>query len=184
MTNRETQYTEFTALIARHDQAIRRFVRSLMPSREGVDDVVQETALQCWKKFDEFCADKSEVDSGDEFIRWACVIARFKALSWQRDRGRDRLVFRDNVIELLAKSALADLDQQANEQQAVDLCLAKLGADQRRLVLSVHQPGESVAKIAAATGMKARRLYSQVNALRKQLLNCVRQQLASEVKHG
>lgn len=182
-TAREASYNEFVGLLARHDQAIRRFVRSLLPSREGVDDVMQETALECWKKFADF---RPNDPSGavDEFIRWACVIARYKALSWQRDKSRDRLVFRDSVVDMLAESAMSNLDAQEQERKAIENCLAKLQDDQRRLVLSVHSPGESVALIAAQTGEKARRLYSRVNVLRKKLLECTQQQLAGEVEHG
>ena len=180
---REAQYSQFVALLARHDQAIRRFARSLLPSREGVDDVMQETALECWKKFSDFTPATPE-DAVDEFVRWACVIARYKALSWQRDRSRDRLVFRESVIEKLAATAMDSLDQQESERQAVESCLQTMQDDQRRLVLSVHSPGESVALIAAETGQQARRLYSKVNVLRKLLLDCVQQRLAGEASHG
>ena len=181
--SREAQYSQFVALLARHDQAIRRFARSLLPSREGVDDVMQETALECWKKFSDFTPATPE-DAVDEFVRWACVIARYKALSWQRDRSRDRLVFRESVIEKLAATAMDSLDQQESERQAVESCLQTMQDDQRRLVLSVHSPGESVALIAAETGQQARRLYSKVNVLRKLLLDCVQQHLAGEASHG
>lgn len=180
---REAQYSQFVALIARHDQAIRRFVRSLLPSREGVDDVVQETALECWKKFSDFSPACSEsVD--DEFSRWACVIARFKALSWQRDHARDRLVFREGVIEALAATAMDGLNQQKSRLRAVESCLRTMPDDQRRLVLSVHSPGESVALIAAETGQKARRLYNRINVLRSLLLDCVQQRLTGDTAHG
>ncbi|MGZ0174698.1 MAG: sigma-70 family RNA polymerase sigma factor [Planctomycetales bacterium] len=158
-------------------------MRSLLPSREGVDDVVQETALECWKKFSDFTPATDE-DAVDEFVRWACVIARFKALSWQRDRSRDRLVFREGVIEVLAAAAMDGLDRQESERQAVETCLQTMEDDQRRLVLSVHSPGESIAMIAAETGQKARRLYSRINVLRKLLLDCVQQRLAGEVANG
>ena len=181
--SREAQYSQFVALIARHDQAIRRFVRSLLPSREGVDDVVQETALECWKKFSDFTPACSE-SADDEFARWACVIARFKALSWQRDHARDRLVFREGVIEALAAAAMDGLDQQKSRLQAVESCLRTMPDDQRRLILSVHSPGESIAMIAAETGQKARRLYSRINVLRSLLLDCVQQRLAGEVANG
>ncbi len=180
---REARYGEFVSLLARHDQAIRRFVRSLLPTRDGVDDVMQETALECWKKFSEFAPKKSE-DVVDEFIRWACVIARYKALSWSRDRARDRLVFREDVIDKLATSATSRLAHRDDQHRAVMTCLGKLTEDQRRLVLSVHSPGQSVSKIAAETGEAARRLYSRVNVLRKRLLQCVQGQYASEVGHG
>ena len=180
---REAQYSQFVALLARHDQSIRRFVRSLLPSREGVDDVMQETALECWKKFSEFTPATPE-DAVDAFVRWACVIARFKAMSWQRDRGRDRLVFRECVIEALAAAALDSLDQQESERRAIENCLQTMPDDQRRLVLSVHSPGESVALIAAETGQKARRLYSRINVLRNLLLDCVQQRLTGEAANG
>ncbi|MCG6154395.1 sigma-70 family RNA polymerase sigma factor [Rubinisphaera margarita] len=181
--DREQQYDEFVALLARHDLAIRRFVRFLLPSGDGVDDVIQETALECWKKFTDFQPESAD-STADDFVRWACVIARFKAMSWQRDRKRDRLVFRDGVIEQLAQAALDALDQQDEERRAVEACLDQLPPDQRRLVLSVHSPSESIARIAKETGENARRLYSRVNVLRTLLLNCVERRLAGEAGNG
>lgn len=180
---REQEYDEFVSLLARHDLTIRRFVRSLMPSRDGVDDVVQETALECWKKFSDF-QPKTPHDAAEEFIRWACVIARFKVLSWQRDKARDRLVLRESVVDRLSETAINSLTQREQEREAVESCLDKLPMDQRQLVLSVHTPGESVARIASKTGQRARRLYSRVNALRKMLLDCVQQQVTGEGNHG
>jgi len=168
---REQQYDEFVRLLAQHEAAIRRFIRFLMPSRDGVDDVAQETALECWRKFPDFQSSCSDDAAGD-FVRWASVIARFKALSWQRDKARDRLVFRDSVIERLAQAATSQRGQPEAERLATESCLQKLSPDQQRLVLSVHTPGDSVARIAAETGEKPRRLYSKVNSLRKLLLKC------------
>ena len=179
----EQRYDEFVALLARHDLAIRRFVRYLLPSRDGVDDVVQEAALECWKKFADFQPVNAD-DAGDEFVRWACVIARFKALSWQRDKARDRLVFRESVIEKLSESASDSHSRHDEERRAVEHCLEELPTEQQQLLLSVHTPGESIARMAAATGEKARRLYSKVNALRAILLDCVGRRLRAEVCNG
>lgn len=181
--DREQRYGEFVGLLARHDQSIRRFVRSLMPTNEGVDDVLQETAMECWKKFSDFASDGLPPES-TEFVRWACVIARYKALSWQRDKGRERLVFRQSVIETLADAAMESVAKREQELRAIGRCLGRLRDDQRRLVLSVHSPGESVARIAEETGQKAKRLYAKVNRLRSMLRDCVEQQLAMEDGNG
>ncbi len=93
-------------------------------------------------------------------------------------------MFRESVVERLAQAALDDLDQQDWERKAIETCLSKLPDDQRRLVLSVHSPGESIAKISAETGEKARRLYSKVNSLRRLLLECVNGQMIGDVEHG
>jgi len=176
-TDREVRYHQFVELLTGNDQAIRRFVRSLLPSRDGVDDVVQDTALECWKKFSDF-EPSSPQDAVGDFARWACVIARYKVLSRHRDRTRDRLVFRETVVTQLAATAMENLEQCESERRAIDRCLMEMNDEQRRLVLSVHSPGESIARIADETGQKARRLYSKVNALRKLLLACVEQKLA------
>lgn len=181
--SREQQYDDFVVLLSRHDLAIRRFIRSIMPSADGVDDVMQETALVCWKKFDEFRPDDS-LTASEEFIRWACVIARYKAMSWQRDHARGRLIFRDRVLEMLAEASVERLDRLTAEHAAIEKCLGKLDADQRRLVLSVHAPGDSVAAIAKETGQVARRLYQRVNTLRAQLMKCVQRQVAAELSNG
>lgn len=175
-------YNQFVALLARHDVAVRRFVRKLLPSSDGVDDVMQETALECWKQFATFQGDKSGEEN--DFVRWACVVARYKALSWQRDHARDRLVFRESVIEKLAQSAVGSSDDFEAEQSAIQSCLSKMPREQRLLLLSVHTPGASVAQIAKGTGTNARKLYSQLNALRTQLLRCVQNRLAQGVSHG
>lgn len=179
---REQRYNQFVALLTRHDLSIRRFIRSLLANRDAVEDVVQETALECWRKFDDFALQNSGHE--DEFVRWACVIARYKALSWQRDQGRDRLVFRDSVVDALATSAMTRLERREDERQAMERCLAKLGRSQRQLVLSVHSPGQSVTSIAKKTGQKARRLYYQLNVLRTSLQRCVEEQLQQELHHG
>ena len=177
--DRELLYNDFVVLLARHDQSIRRFIRSMLPSRDGVDDVMQETALECWSKFSTFSPVSAD-SAVDEFVRWACVIARYKTLSWQRDRSRDRLVFRESVIERLAESSLQSIENAELEKAAVENCLRELGPEHQRLVLSVHASGDSIAKIASETGEQARRLYSKVNQLRKLLLRCVQNRMATE----
>lgn len=181
--DREQRYHEFVALLARHDGSIRRFVRSLLPSSEFVDDVVQDTALECWKKFSDFQPQNPQ-GSHQEFIRWACVIARFKVLSWQRNQQRNRLIFTEGVVERLASAASDSIGQHQQQRNAVELCLQSLPQHQQQLVLSVHSPGQSVALIAAETGQSVRRLYSNLNAIRKRLLKCVQKKLAAETSNG
>ncbi|MEM9367884.1 MAG: sigma-70 family RNA polymerase sigma factor [Planctomycetota bacterium] len=181
--SREASYHEFVGLLSRSDRIIRRFVSTLLPHGDAVDDVVQETALECWRRFDGFVPTDPD-DAAADFGRWACVIARYKAMSWQRDHSRDRLVFREEVMEKIADSGLQYLSRIDDEQRAIEHCLQKLEPDQRRLVLSVHSPGESIAKIASETGENARRLYRQVNTLRQGLFHCVQGRLATETSHG
>lgn len=179
---REIAYDRFVGLLARHDSRLRRFIRSILPIADAIDDVMQETALECWNKFDSFQPSQpSEEDA--EFVRWASVIARFKVMSWQRDHARDRLVFRETVIEKLA--AEIDLsNERIDELRSVQKCLDKLETSDRTLVLAIHSPNDSVQKIAERTGQHAKRLYRRVGVLRSLLLDCVRQNFMNEVARG
>ncbi len=166
-------YDRFVSLLARHERAVRGFVRSLLPSWQDVDDVMQEVGLACWRKFDAF----DSAGSPDEFVRWACVVARFEALRHRRNCARDRLVLSEEVIELLAADAAERLEKAEMERNAVEHCLEKLQEPERRLLLSVHTRGDSIARIAADMGQQARRLYSKVNALRDLIGKCVRRRI-------
>ncbi len=176
-SSRDHQYRQFVQLFVRHERAIRAFVRSLLPSWADVDDVMQEISLACWRKFDEFSQTES-TETSDEFSRWACMIGRFEVLRHRRKHARDRLVLNEDVIELLAADAQTRWDVANKERNAVERCLQKLGKLERRLLLSVHTPGDSVARIAEEVDQKARRLYSKVNTLRNILAECVRERLA------
>ena len=176
---RDHQYDDFVSLLGRCENRIRRFVRSLMVRTEEIDDVMQDVSLECWRKFDSF-SPVSDNSRAEEFIRWANVIARFKVLSRIRNASRDRLVFSEGLVESLARDSSHLSVSPTSHQSALQQCLEKLTQDDRRLVLSVHSPEDSVAKIASQLGLEARRLYSRVNTLRAILVQCVQAQLASE----
>ncbi|MEM6981174.1 MAG: sigma-70 family RNA polymerase sigma factor, partial [Planctomycetota bacterium] len=170
----DARYESFVGLVARHDRQVRSYIRSLMITGDGVDDVFQETMLECWKKFASF-----ELSSGEEggFGRWACAIARFKVLRRRRDAARDRLEFSDALFDQLAEEALDQLPHYKAQRRAIERCLSKMDASSQRLLLSIYRSGESVAKIAKETGEQTRRLYHRLENLRKGLLDCVTKQL-------
>ncbi|MDB4733004.1 sigma-70 family RNA polymerase sigma factor [Planctomicrobium sp.] len=171
---KDQQYDRFVSLFARQERSIRSFVRSLLPTSNDADDVMQEVGLVCWKKFSSFEGDESP----EEFVRWACVIARFEVLRHRRNFARDRLVLSEEVLSLLACDAEERLPVAERERQAVEKCLNKLPPRERRLLLSVHTPGDSIAKVAAEFGQEVRRLYTKVTALREVLKQCVSRQMA------
>lgn len=101
-------------------------------------------------------------------------------MSCQRDWARDRLVFREHILEQLADDAFEQMEKRDLERMAIERCLSQLVVESQRLLLSVYRPGDSVKRIAKENGEKSRRLYSKMNGLRKQLLACVERRLAEE----
>ncbi len=168
------RYEQFVALFARHERAVRGVIRSMLPTSQDADEVMQEVGLACWHKFSNFQADGSQ----DAFFRWACVISRFEVLKYRRKCARDRLVLSDETIHLLSADAEDRCLVAERERQALEGCLNGLSPADRRLLLSVHTRGDSVADIARQLGQSARRLYSRVNKLRELMGECVQRKLA------
>lgn len=135
MTSLERErHDEFLRLYVKHEEALCGFVRALVPTREDAREVMQEVAVVLWRKFE-------GLSSVDDFRRWAFGVARMEALTLLRDRGRDRHVFSDDLVELLAKEAIEQSDVLEAERDALEECLGKLPAPQRALVEAAYAPG-------------------------------------------
>jgi len=50
----DVRYETFVACFAKHEPDLRRFIRSLLPTWIDADDVLQQTAIVIWRKFDQY----------------------------------------------------------------------------------------------------------------------------------
>jgi RNA polymerase sigma-70 factor (ECF subfamily) len=112
----------FMQLLARHEPVIRGYLRSLVSRAADVDELMPDVALVAWRKF-------SELREPEAFPRWACVIARYEALRFRRDRARDRLVLDEAVIAKLADEGAGETPLRARQMAALEVCVDR-GRDQ------------------------------------------------------
>jgi RNA polymerase sigma-70 factor (ECF subfamily) len=90
---------EFVTLLVRCERRVRAFVSTLHPHSHDVDEIVQESCLIAWKKFQSFTYSKSTPD--EEFVRWLCMISRYELSNFRRKRGHAELVFDDALLDKL-----------------------------------------------------------------------------------
>lgn len=163
----------FLRLFTSHEPAIRAFVRRLVPSRADADDIMQEVSIVLWEKFETFRED------GD-FRAWAYGVVRFEVLGWLRDKGRDRIVLDEKVVDLLADES-AGLDRKLDRQrEALEFCMAKVEPDQRDLLMSAYQPDSKIQEIATSSGRTVPGFYQWLYRMRKSLLDCIRTEISRE----
>jgi RNA polymerase sigma-70 factor (ECF subfamily) len=155
----DARYENYVARFAKHEPDLRRFIRSL-----------QQTALVLWRKFDQY-------DPNTTFMKWACVVARFEALGYRRKMARDRLVFREDVMELMADEGMDEEDSRQQEHDALTICLAAMPEKQRRFLTLAYTPGIKVKEMAEEAGSTAAAFYMRLKRLRAQLLTCVESKL-------
>lgn len=162
----DDHYELFVKRFAQFEPDLRRFIRSLLPTWTDAEDVLQQTAMVIWRKFDQY-------DPDTHFMKWACVIARFEALAYRRKMARDRLVFREDVIELMADEGFEEVDSRRAEHSALEECLLAMPEKQRKFITLAYTPGVKVKELAEEAGSSAAAFYMRLKRLRHQLMTCV-----------
>jgi len=166
-------HDQFLRLFAEHEAALRTFVRSMVPSLADASEIMQDTAVILWQKFNEF-------DATRDFRKWAFGVARYEVLAYLRDRVRDRYVFDDALVHRLADDAAAADQRHEAQREALDQCLQKLPVAQRKMVLTAYTKGTRMDELAAERGQTAMSLYKKLHRIRQALLECVRRTIARE----
>lgn len=166
-------YERFVQLFVAHEARLRSFVRALLPRWDDVDEVMQETSLVAWRKFAQF-------EQGTSFLAWAGAIARFEALKQQRKHSRDRLVFSNEVLDLLAREGIEESEPLERERAALEHCLESLDPPQRELLQGSYAPGARLHEVAAKTGKSVQAFYKTIQRIRLALLDCIDRRLRHE----
>ncbi len=167
----DMRHQQFLRLFMASEPVVRAFVRALVPTLADANDVMQEVAVVLWEKFTEY-------KTSEDFRRWAFGVAKFKVLSWQRDRMRDRHVFGLETTDLLAHEAEEQCTRLEGQLQVLQYCLDKLPGPQRNLVESAYAPLVRIDVLAMRLGMTAMALYKKLHRIRILLAECTRREMA------
>lgn len=167
MSPGETErHTRFLRVFTAHEMAIRAYVRRLVPSRADADDVMQEVAVVLWEKFPTF-------RENADFRSWAFGVARYEVLAWRRDKGRDRIVLDEDVLERLAEETTQEEPRLQHQRQALEGCLARLSAGNRELLMLAYEEGASIQVVARQSGRTVAGFYQWLHRIRRLLLDCI-----------
>ena len=163
---------KFVQMFAEHERDLRAFVRSMGLDWSAVDDVIQMVSLVMLRKWHEF-----DVDS--DFMLWARVITRFEVLKFHRKVARDRHVFSENVMELLARAA-EEIDSSGRSEDyrnALQECIKTLPERSGRLIRAAYAEDRTIREVANDVGQSATAFYKTLNRIREKLRHCVQQRL-------
>ena len=160
----------FVGLITRHQAVVFRYILSMEPDPTRAEDILQETNLVLWRK-------AAEYDMSRPFIPWACRIALFQVKAHRRDRARDRHVFDDDVLDLIAADTDAGAEEPTHLEQSLRECLGRLPGEHRALILARYEPGASVETLATARKQTANALSQTLFRIRRTLADCLERKM-------
>lgn len=163
----------FARLLVTHDQHLRRYISLFLHRRDDVEEVLQQTAVALWEKFEDF-------DQGREFLPWATRFAYFEVLSFRRDKARARVFYTEDVMQAIAEaeSELADDLKQRRDQLAE--CLSQLTDEDRSLLQRRYADDTTIKALSDETGRTVKSLYRRLDRVRQIVADCVDRKLHAE----
>ena len=165
--NKKKPSDDFVGLLAKHEPRIRRYVLSLVADYETTEDVIQETFIAIWHKFDEY-------DPERPFYPWACQFARNKVLNFYKKQTIRRRYFSDMTVELLMQVEERTSSTMTEQIESLNKCVKKLSSDDQTLLRHRYSEEITIAEVANLTGRPVEKLYRSLERIRRVLLQCIR----------
>ncbi len=159
---------EFVRTLTKFEPRVYAFIRSLVSSRDDAEEILQETNATLWNKRDEF----AEVEN---FLAWACGIARIEVLRLRQKKMRDRLQFSDQFVEQVAQQIVIEADAMEDRKLALSNCTAKLPAKSQTLIRQRYHEQVSVTELAQKANLSIDSIYKKLASIRSMLFECVEQ---------
>jgi RNA polymerase sigma-70 factor (ECF subfamily) len=163
----------FVQLLATCQRPVFLYALSLVHSPADAEEILQETNLVLWRKFDQY-------QPGTDFVRWACRIAYFEVLKAREKRAGAEKYFSNEFIETLSVEAEGLVDRLDSRRQALAHCMGKLNERDRQLVTRRYQPGETTRSVAKTVGRSVQATRKALHRIRTALLGCIERTLAME----
>ena len=156
----------FLSLFLRSEREIFRYVAVLVPNVTDAEDIVQQTALALWEKFDAY-------DPSQPFTPWACRFALNKARQWIERHQRWKRLLEGGLAEELAlrhEQLRPEIDARLRHLEG---CLARLPEDQRSLVEGYYFHRDDVVRLAGRSGRTVTATYKALQRIRQALQTCI-----------
>jgi RNA polymerase sigma-70 factor, ECF subfamily len=114
-----------------------------------------------------------QYDRNRSFVAWALGVAKFEALTYLRQQGKERLIFDDALVESIAENHEIAAQRSASAHKSLAECIEQLDGRARQAIELRYVEDFRTAQIARAmaiTDGAARMVLSRARAM---LRNCL-----------
>lgn len=157
---------QFLTLFLRSEREIFRYVLALVPNASDADDIVQQTALALWEKFDAY-------DPSQPFTPWACRFALNKVRQWVDRRKKWKALLDNGLTEELELRRQERGPQLESQLRRLENCLKRLSLVQRELIEGYYYRREPIERLAEQSGRTVDASYKMLQRIRHTLQLCI-----------
>ena len=160
----------FVRLFVEAQREILRYILALVPDIDDAQELLQETAVDLWRKFDRY-------DPAFPFASWACRFAFRRVLKYREQRARRVKCLSIESLNQIAVERVVKDGIAEERRRALEACLQQLCEADRLVVEHRYSQQMPVAQIAGITGRNPPALYKALERIRRQLFECVNRRL-------
>jgi len=157
---------QFLSLFLRSEREIFRYVAVLVPNVGDAEDIVQQTALALWEKFDAY-------DPNQPFTPWACRFALNKTRQWVERRQRWQILLEGGLAEELAQRREVLRPELEVRLKHLEGCLNKLPQEHRSLVEGYYYRRDAIEKLSVASSRTVAATHKTLQRVRQALQRCI-----------
>ncbi|MBP3954677.1 sigma-70 family RNA polymerase sigma factor [Gemmata sp. G18] len=165
----------FLRLFLQNQRRLYAYVLTLLPNRADADDVLQETSLTMWDKFD-------ATEPPTEFLAWARRVAYHKVLDFNKKSNRAQARLSQIFLKRIAETAAGQADALKLDERrdALATCIEKLPGTDRDLLTRRFADGATTQSTSEQVGRSVDAVYKALAKVREALMQCVQKTLTQE----
>jgi RNA polymerase sigma-70 factor (ECF subfamily) len=167
---------QFLSLFMRNQKRIYGFIASLVPNAVDSDDLMQETMMVMWHRFDEF-------QIGTDFAAWGMAIARRKIMKYRASRAGKSLLFSEEAIQSIMQCDENLGGKTSDYMVALQQCLNKLENKDRQVIRLRYEEETSTQKLADVIGTTMANVYKILSRIHLLLGRCVSKTVVAWENH-
>lgn len=169
-----TATRDFVDLMTQHQGRLYGYVLALSGDPDAANDVLQEANIVLWKQ-------SSQFEVGSNFKAWAFRIAHFQFMAYRQKLLRDKVLFSDDLLSVLASEA-KEIDER-HEQRAAALqkCLERMPPRSREAIRLRYADELNIGQMADRLHRSANAIYQILYRARQWLIECVQKDIPAEL---
>ncbi|HUR53431.1 MAG TPA: sigma-70 family RNA polymerase sigma factor [Gemmataceae bacterium] len=163
----------FLRMFLKNERRLYAYILVLLPNRADADDVLQDTSLTMWDKFDANAPPT-------EFLAWARRVAYHKVLDFYKKGNRAHARLGKLFLTRLGESAMWQAEDAGHDERrdALAGCVEKLPQPDRDLLAARFADGATTQSASERVGRSVEAVYKALAKIRQALFDCVQRTLA------
>lgn len=168
----DVRYEAFLKLYKAHHKLIFRYILTISPNLSAAEDIMQDTMLLMWRKFDQF-------RPGTNFTSWGIQIAKYNVSNFYQKSTRVNIQFDTDALENLVGHQQKFTENKDGFINALRECARKLDSRNLEILQMKYHQGLKAKEISERIGMTIHAVYKGLARVQYALQKCIQQRLST-----